>query len=108
MWWYGLGLWTKPKLCQHQGITWEHLEVSIREKLYLTLDFRLNVIAEKHGDAAGMVVLNVASKICLMMLTWFTMRITKRWPLMDLIHSIVTLVDLLSYTNNLFAISYWK
>ena len=20
LWWNGLGLWTKPKLCQHQGI----------------------------------------------------------------------------------------
>ena len=82
--------------------------VSILEKLYLTLDFRLNVIAEKHGVAAGMVVLNVESKICLMMLTWFTMRITKRWPQMDQIHSIVTLADPLSYTNNLFTINYWK
>ena len=80
--------------------------VSILEKLYLTLDFRLNVIAEKHGVAAGMVVLNVESKICLMMLTWFTMRITKRWPLMDQIHSIVTLADPLSYTNKLLAITY--
>jgi len=65
---------------------------------------RLNVIAEKHGVAAGMVVLNVESKICLMMLTWFTMRITKRWPLMDLIHNIVILVDPLSYTNKLLEI----
>ena len=57
------------------------------------------MIAEKHGAAVGMVVLNVESKICLMMLTWFTMRITKRWPLMDLIHNIVTLVDPLSSIN---------
>ena len=63
------------------------------------MNFRLNVIAEKHGVAAGMVALNVESKICLMMLTWSTMRITKRWPLMDLIHNIVTLVDPLSSTN---------
>ena len=57
------------------------------------------MIAEKHGAAVGMVELNVENKICLMMLTWFTMLITKRWPLMDLIHNIVTLVDPLSSTN---------
>ena len=57
------------------------------------------MIEEKHGAAVRMVILNAESKICLMMLPWSTMRITKRWPLMDLIHNIVTLVDPLSSTN---------
>ena len=56
---------------------------------------------EKHGAVVGMVVLNAESKIYLMMLTWSTMRITKRWPLMDLIHNIATLVGPLSSTNKL-------
>ena len=55
------------------------------------LNFRLNVIKEKHGAVVGMVVVNVESKIFSMMLTSFTMRTTKRlvyW------YKIVILMDL--------------
>ena len=55
---------------------------------------------EKLGVVVGMVALNVENKIYLMMLTWFTMLITKRWPQMDLIQHIAILVDPLFFINN--------